>query len=312
METVSVNIVTRNRSSDLRVALKTVCTQTCQVYEIVVVDNASTDETVKMLASEFPAVRVIRMHRNIGCQPARNIGMANCRGTVIFNLDDDGRLEPNAIQNLVTILTEHPEVGLVAAAVQVESSCSTQYANFNDVTHPFYSAFFIGAAHAIRREVLLSAGYFPEYVRGYSEPDLALRVIDNGWMILCAPNVVMYHDISPNERSEGVHTYYFVWHELETACRLEPLSFALAHCLWRITVGGVHFACRGLVFPFLKGILRFLYELPRTILERKPVSCRTIALYNYLLYHRPKNLEEIPDLNHVSPIQAIRWKFRPS
>lgn len=308
---ISVTIVTRNRSAPLRDALMAVRGQTRAPRDIVVVDNASTDETVAMLGRDFPEVRLIRMHRNIGCQPARNIAMANCQGEIIFNLDDDGRLETTALEQAARLFAERPEVGLVAAAVQVEHKLAGRYANFNGVAQPYYSAFFIGAAHAIRRDALAQAGYFPDYVRGYSEPDLALRLLDRGWMILVAPSVIMYHDLSPVERSDSTHTYFCVWHALETSCRLEPAVFAWAHGFWRCTVGAVQYTLRGHGFAFLRGVGRFLLESPRILRERCPISTRSLALYNYLLYRRPASLSEIPDLERAGVWRALVWKFRP-
>ncbi|HPJ71728.1 MAG TPA: glycosyltransferase [bacterium] len=83
----SVTIVTRNRRKELKRALTSVFTQHYRPIEVVVVDNDSGDGSGEMVREKWPEVRLIELHRNIGCQPGRNIAMKNCRGEFIFNLD---------------------------------------------------------------------------------------------------------------------------------------------------------------------------------------------------------------------------------
>ena len=113
---VSINLVTANRRDMLAAAIESACAQTYRPIELVVVDNHSSDGSPEAVQQRWPEARVIRLHRNIGCQPGRNIGMKNCRGKYIFNLDDDGLLEPAAIERIVERFEAEPALGIICAA----------------------------------------------------------------------------------------------------------------------------------------------------------------------------------------------------
>jgi GT2 family glycosyltransferase len=307
---VSLTIVTRNRVDELRAALNAIRGQSYTRTETIIVDNASEDETAAMVEQEYPTVRLIRLHRNTGCQPGRNMAMANCRGQIIFNLDDDGVLAPDAVEQMVRVFDAHPEVGLVAACVQIAEEKSGEVANFNRERQSRYTAFFIGAAHALRREVLRDAGYFPEYVRGHSEVDLGLRIINSGWEMWFAPQVVMHHALSAKERDENLHARYHIRHQLETAARLQPALTAISQIAWRILLGLVLAFRRGILRGYMRGVLEFTVSLPRVLRDRTPISLWASRKFQYLNTHTVTRLDELPDFNEASFWDVVRWRGR--
>lgn len=105
---------TRNRASLLRRALMGVQAQTLWDKEIVVVDDASTDETLAMLAREFPRVKVVRHRFSRGPSAARNSGVAIATGDWIFFHDDDDLMHPSHLADLLTATLDAPPNSLVA------------------------------------------------------------------------------------------------------------------------------------------------------------------------------------------------------
>ncbi len=306
---VSLTVVTRNRAAELAQALRSVQAQSEAVGQIVVVDNASEDNTTNMLARDFPEVQLIRLQHNIGCQPARNIAMAKCQGDIIFNLDDDGTLHPEAIKNTIACFTKHPEVGLVSASVRVPENKAKLYPHSHHDKTWHYTSHFFGGASALRREVLAQAGYFPEYFRGHSESDLSLRIIHSGWEMLYHPGVIMYHHISHIERNRNTETYYQVRHQLETSARLQPALTAWTQILWRIAQGFVISIPKG-VFPgYLKGVSLFLLTLPKSLRQRKPVSKEASRKHHYLKHHPVQDLAELPDFNRYGFMMMMRSRM---
>lgn len=87
-------------------------------FEVIVVDNASSDGTVEMLASEFPDVRLIASEENLGFARAMNLGMAQASGEVLVMLNPDTEVRPGALSHLVGFLRERPEAG--AAGPRIE------------------------------------------------------------------------------------------------------------------------------------------------------------------------------------------------
>ncbi len=111
---VSLIITTYNRARLLPRAVNSVFDQTYEDYELIIVDDCSTDSTPEIIQSfENPRVRSFRHEINRGLSAARNTGIANARGEYIAFLDDDDECTPNRLTDQVSILDSNPNAGLV-------------------------------------------------------------------------------------------------------------------------------------------------------------------------------------------------------
>ncbi len=93
---VTVNILSYNRKDELRNTLTKVFEQDYENIEVIVVDNASTDGSGKMVKKEFPSVQLIQMEKNIGIA-GWNEGFKVAKGEYVLVLDDDAYPERDAI-----------------------------------------------------------------------------------------------------------------------------------------------------------------------------------------------------------------------
>lgn len=84
-------------------------------YEVIVVDNGSTDGTPAMLSREYPHVRVIANGTNVGFCPAGNQGAAIARGRYLLFLNDDTLIIDDAVARLLEWAEEHPSAGMVGS-----------------------------------------------------------------------------------------------------------------------------------------------------------------------------------------------------
>ena len=189
---VTIAIVTRNRRNLLAKAIRSVLEQTHSPLECVVVDNSSQDDTVEMIERNWPDIKVIRLSRNIGCQPGRNIAMANCRGRYVFNLDDDGALDPQAIERIVSRFESDPMLGVIDCWTPALESSKTTASECYSMKERWIANFH-GGASAVRMSIIAKTGYFPEFFRGGSEAMLAAYILENGYEILFFPKAIMYH-----------------------------------------------------------------------------------------------------------------------
>lgn len=80
-------------------------------FEVIVVDNGSTDGSPEMLAREFPEVQLIRNATNLGWAAAGNQGMLAAQGRYSVRLDSDTEAYPGTFTELVAFMDQHPEVG---------------------------------------------------------------------------------------------------------------------------------------------------------------------------------------------------------
>lgn len=106
-ELISVIIPCYNQANFLEDAIRSVQKQTHQNYEIIVVNDGSTDNT-SQVAAAFPAVRLIEQE-NKGLAAARNVGLSESKGEYLVFLDADDRLLPDALETGLNALRDHPQ-----------------------------------------------------------------------------------------------------------------------------------------------------------------------------------------------------------
>ncbi len=111
---LSIIIVNTNEGHVLVPCLRSVIQQTRDIsYEVIVVDNASTDGSAEILAAEFPSVRVIRNSSNLGFAASNNRGIQIARGNFVLLLNPDTEILDGGLQKTVAFMIEHPKAGIV-------------------------------------------------------------------------------------------------------------------------------------------------------------------------------------------------------
>jgi len=109
---LSVIIVNYNVCVLLRQALTTIGRACAQIdHEIFVVDNASTDNSVKMVQNDFPEVNLIENHKNIGFSKANNLALKQAKGDYILLLHPDTITKSDTVEKTVEFMKNHPVAG---------------------------------------------------------------------------------------------------------------------------------------------------------------------------------------------------------
>ncbi|MGI2197942.1 glycosyltransferase family 2 protein [Shewanella baltica] len=217
----SVAIVTWNRAEELKRALDSCVKQSYKPIEIVIVDNDSTDETSEVVANfkddaqdNLISLKYIKIHKNIGCPPARNIALANCTGDYIYALDDDGYLDVDALYYInKTILLSIPSKQPVIVSSQIRTP-QKENIGFSSTDLCKRNIFSAGAC-AYRRTYLAKGNYFPEYFRQMEESRFAYKAWFDGEVILFQPLSVMYHEKTLKGRSMYLEVKYNFLHDIE-------------------------------------------------------------------------------------------------
>ncbi|WDZ83524.1 glycosyltransferase family 2 protein [Micromonospora cathayae] len=119
---VSVVIPCYNRARTVGLCVRSVQRQTYPAIEIIVVDDASDDDSATVAASTGVTVR--RLPTNSGPGAARNLGAAHARGEILFFLDADVALEPDSVAAAVAELRATPTLGAICGVLRPESLLS--------------------------------------------------------------------------------------------------------------------------------------------------------------------------------------------
>ena len=275
---ISVAVVTWNRSRALRAALDSVRRQTRQPDEVVVVDSASTDGTPDMLAAEYPEVRLVRLHRNMGCPEGRNIALANCTAEIIYSLDDDGVLHQDCLAEVERCMTAHPAAGVVASKTLTSLEVSDEVISAQMAKLPRQTGRFSGGAVAFRRSVLEAAGYYPaDFWRQSEEADLALRAIETGFELWYQPSAIMLHP--PGITDSGATLRFSALNSMRSILRLVPWRFLPAVLIRQASKYVVIGVRQGNVRGVLRGLAEGAVSTPWLLAKRRPVSIAAMREY---------------------------------
>lgn len=195
---VSVIIPTFNRRALVREAVASVCVQHDTEFEIVVVDDGSTDDTGAALENEFGArLRIIRT-ANRGVAAARNLGVASSRGELIAFLDSDDLWLPDKLRTQVRFFREHPEAEIcqteeiwIRNGVRV-NPCAHHRKPSGDIFAPSLRRCLVSpSAVMLRRALFERAGGFDEALPVCEDYDLWLRIARHTPVWLVAKPLVM-------------------------------------------------------------------------------------------------------------------------
>ncbi|NWG75359.1 MAG: glycosyltransferase family 2 protein [Rubrivivax sp.] len=182
---VSVVVPAYNAAWCVRKAIDSVLAQTFRDFELLGVDDGSTDATFAVLSSYGAPVRIIRQP-NQGLSSARNAGIRESRGRFVAFLDADDWWMPAKLERQVDLLQSRPEIGFVSTTARVEDpdgrllkmwACTT-------CSGPFLPRLFgangdvagSGSAVMARRELFDRVGGFDETLRSLEDVDMWMRL----------------------------------------------------------------------------------------------------------------------------------------
>ena len=211
---VSVLIVNWNRYDDVQFCLSGLRRLNYPDFEIILVDNGSTDGSPEKLAGE-PDVRLIRLPSNAGPAAARNAGIRNVRGKYVLLIDSDAVPAENLLRVCVDRMEHEPDLGIVGCRVlnydsrRIDQWVYAQPYNTHG-NRPFDTYAFSAAGAVIRTDLLQRLdGFWEELFMYNEEVDLALRVIRAGYRVTYEPDAHVLHRPSTSGRVD--RTGYYVY-----------------------------------------------------------------------------------------------------
>jgi GT2 family glycosyltransferase len=215
-ETFSVIIPNWNGSKYLRACLDSVRAQTQQPLELLLVDSASTDDSLELVRRHYPEVKVVALPRNRGFTAAVNAGVARAQGAFVALLNQDAEASPQWLQALACAAQAHSEVGAIACKILLADqrdrfhSAGDLYGvdgigvnrgvwqrdegQFDQEEDVFGAC---GGAAAYRRAALTAVGGLDEaFFMYYEDVDVAWRLQIAGWRTVYAPRAVVFHQLT--------------------------------------------------------------------------------------------------------------------
>lgn len=272
---VSVVVVNYNAGQFLIACIDSALAQVSQVSEVLVVDNASTDLSLKFCTEYFPEkakLKIIRNTTNLGFAAACNIGIARATGAYVLFLNPDCVLSEGSLRRMVQVLETNPDAGMVGGLL-INEDGTEQAGGRRAVPTPwrsFVRAFGLyrfaeywprlffdfhlhkqalpdrpieveaisGALMLVRREAIDNVGLWDEgYFLHCEDFDWCMRFRQKGWKILFVPDAPVMHHKGVCSRSRPI---FVEWHKHKGMMRFYRKFFRHQYpgvLMWLVALG---------------------------------------------------------------------------
>jgi GT2 family glycosyltransferase len=229
---LSIILLTWNSKKHVEKCINSVLVAATTIeYEIIVVDNGSSDNTLEIIESKFPSVKIIKNKTNKGVAPARNQGIKESTGEFILILDIDTFVFSDAIVKLIAFMAAHLNIGLCGPMLCFDDGIvqnsfrrfpvfqtkllrrinagwakrllQNEYYQVTgqdtttrrmDITNTIEVDYVIGACQMIRRSALDTVGLLDNKIfYGPEDVDICLRLWLKGWKVAYLPDVRVIH-----------------------------------------------------------------------------------------------------------------------
>jgi GT2 family glycosyltransferase len=213
----SVIIPTFNRSDLLREALQSVCAQEYTDYEVIVVDDGSTED-IAAVVREFDSRFRCLHQENRGPGAARNLGIAHAAGEYLAFLDSDDLWFPWTLATYRTVIDRWSSPSLIAGSLHYfrgenevagQEESRARYDSFRDYLSASSQGLYVGAGQSVvRRDALLCVGGFAEQRVNAEDHDLALRLgAAPGFVYVHSPAMVACRQHAGNASGDVLRTF---------------------------------------------------------------------------------------------------------
>jgi GT2 family glycosyltransferase len=226
---ISVIIANLNGEAYLADCLQSLSAQTFTDFEVILVDNGSTDRSLDLVKKDFPWVKVIGLETNTGFACGNNIGFESSSSEFVATLNNDTIASPGWLQALYDAAKDNSDTGMVASKIymgkegrELDSAGMLLYPDgmtrqrghgeedkgqFDGIREVLFPS---ACAALYRHEMLKETGYFDEDFFSYCEDaDLGLRAVLAGWKAVFAPGATVRHLYS---RTGGRYSEFKAFH----------------------------------------------------------------------------------------------------
>ncbi|MFW0862342.1 MAG: glycosyltransferase family 2 protein [Candidatus Komeilibacteria bacterium] len=224
-----IGLVTYNAERYLYSCLTSLSEQSFKDWEILIIDNGSTDNTIRYIKENYPQFKIVEHKKNLGFAQAHNQIISWTKSDYIMCMNQDIVLDKDYLKNIVNFLDKHPKVGSVAGKLykwnftdnvktktidsiglelnrnyrvvdKAEGEKDTGQFNADEEVFGVSGAAPVYRRKALDKVKIYNANreeYFDEDFFAYKEDvDLAFRLRLNGWQSYCVVNSIAWHDRS--------------------------------------------------------------------------------------------------------------------
>jgi GT2 family glycosyltransferase len=225
--TVSIVILNYNGGEDVLECLKSVTKIDYPAYEVIVVDNGSTDDSLFKIKNGYPQIRIIENKRNLGFAEGNNVGMRESVSDYILLLNDDTVVGKSILKDLVEAMQTDPNIGIAGPEILYYDAPDQIWSAGGKISlfgyashlgkgrkveshnHTDFVPYICGCAIIIKKEVLNKIGLLDkEYFVYFEDADYCFRANKAGYRCLYVPSPTVWHKVKAEWINNPVQAYY--------------------------------------------------------------------------------------------------------
>lgn len=292
---ISVIIVNWNGKHLLGDCLDSVLAQDFPDFEVILVDNGSSDGSVSFVQSNYPAVKLVPLPENRGFTGGNLAGFGVAQGAFIALLNNDTRTERGWLRALYAGMAVDGAIGLCASKLVIDGTDSLDCVGDRFTTaftgtklgsrHPrgeFSAPMYVhgacAAAALYRREMLDEIGFLDDdFYFNHEDTDLNLRAWFAGWKCLFCPDAIVHHKVSASIGELSAATVYYFsrnneWVWIKNVPFLLMIRYLPQRVLYEIT-SLVFYGFKARRFlPFVKGKIDAFRMFPAMFKKRRAIQ----------------------------------------
>lgn len=236
MHDLSIIIVSWNVADLLRDCLRSIDENRGELdLQVIVVDSASSDDSVAMIQREFPWVDLLACDENVGFPRGNNLGLARANGRYLLLLNPDTVVLDDALSKMMAYMAENPTVGVLGCQLlNADGTVQSSKRRFPTIITPFFESTWLetiapksiqaayyaqdlpdnainevdwvmGACMLVPRQVVAAVGGLDEAYFMYSEElDWCRRIKDSGWRVVYYPEAQIVHYVGQSSEQAVV------------------------------------------------------------------------------------------------------------
>lgn len=290
-EKVTVAVITYNGEKILEECLAAIRSLDYPNYQVMIVDNHSTDGSVNLVREKFPEVKVLEMDENRGPNPARDIAILKSETNYIFLVDDDTILASHCLSILMDarntipdVAVCHPrivyyddrtriqhegaEVHYIGAAILRNAGMSTKNTSVESI--PISAA---SGTLLIDREKILPIGLFDEdYFFGWEDGEFTFRLTASGLKCLSVPRAIVYHKATKRGLSKVFYQVRNRWYFILQIYSLRTIFLILPALAVYELLQLVFLTTKGALLKYLKANMAVLQDFGKIMKKRQKVQ----------------------------------------
>jgi len=202
---ISIIIVNLNGRKFLEKCLESITKTSYKNYEIILVDNNSSDNSVEFVKNEYSGIRIIKLERNFGYAEPNNIGAKISNGEFLVFLNNDTIVTSDFISEMIKVMNEYPQVAICQSLLLKPNGMIDSSGDFVDINGNAYSLHdkpteireilsAKGASMMIRKNVFWELdGFDKNYFVSFEDVDLGWRAWIIGHKVVLVPKSIVHH-----------------------------------------------------------------------------------------------------------------------